>query len=60
MSNETPFHPERQSNLQRQALPSNTHNGERQRARPPALPYILLLLAGFLVVAMLYEFAIIQ
>ncbi len=48
------------SDLQRQTVPSYTPDGERQQARPPGLPYILLLLAGFLVIAMLYGFAIIQ
>ena len=61
MSNQmTPFHPERQADAQRQILPSNAQDGERQQARPPALPYLLLLPAGFLVIAMLYGFVIIQ
>lgn len=60
---ETPFvDPEKQHTDQRQMLPEHMHNAHPafQQSNPPVLPYILLLLLGYLVIAILYGIVLMQ
>ncbi len=59
---ESPFnHPERQPADQELASldVSNSHP-ELQQSRPPILPYILMLLVGIFLIALLYGYAVAQ
>jgi hypothetical protein len=60
---ETPLDPERQHTNQRRMFPEeHVHNAHApfQQPRLPVLPSILLLVLGFLVIAILYGIALMQ